>query len=182
MVIPGELKSRRHINLPGVKVNLPSFTEKDRADATVGLEEGIDFLALSFVREAADIELLRIDDDLLDKVRVLAAMKRTSVNEMVRGFLTRLVEEALRAGEDRHDLLFERHRVELRLLEQLGQPRAARQQRLRGRVEVGRELRERRGALRLAALVVAVEVRQRGTEACHPGVTNADATIRIRSG
>ncbi|NDB06903.1 MAG: pyruvate kinase, partial [Acidimicrobiia bacterium] len=47
VVIPGELKSRRHINLPGVKVNLPSFTEKDRADATVGLEEGIDFLALS---------------------------------------------------------------------------------------------------------------------------------------
>jgi pyruvate kinase len=59
VLIPGELKSRRHINLPGVKVNLPSFTEKDRADSLVGLEEGIDFLALSFVREAADIELLR---------------------------------------------------------------------------------------------------------------------------
>jgi pyruvate kinase len=59
VLIPGELKSRRHINLPGVKVNLPSFTEKDRGDATVGLEEGIDFLALSFVREAKDIELLR---------------------------------------------------------------------------------------------------------------------------
>jgi pyruvate kinase len=59
VLIPGELKSKRHINLPGVKVNLPSFTEKDRADSTVGLEEGIDFLALSFVREAADIALLR---------------------------------------------------------------------------------------------------------------------------
>ena len=41
---------------------------------------------------------LAIDDDLLDKVRVLAAMKRTSVNEMVRGFLTRLVEQ-----ESEHD-------------------------------------------------------------------------------
>ena len=41
---------------------------------------------------------LAIDDDLLDKVRVLAAMKRTSVNEMVRGFLTRLVEQ-----ESQHD-------------------------------------------------------------------------------
>eukprot|EP01034_Spumella_vulgaris_P011930 gene11930-15178_t len=50
VLIPGELKSKRHINLPGVKVNLPSFTEKDRADTTVGLEEGIDFVALSFVR------------------------------------------------------------------------------------------------------------------------------------
>ena len=59
VLIPGELKSRRHLNLPGVKVNLPSFTEKDRGDATVGIEEGIDFLALSFVREAADITHLR---------------------------------------------------------------------------------------------------------------------------
>jgi pyruvate kinase len=59
VLIPGELKSRRHINLPGVKVNLPAFTEKDRADSKVGIEEGIDFLALSFVREAADILQLR---------------------------------------------------------------------------------------------------------------------------
>jgi pyruvate kinase len=59
VLIPGELKSRRHINLPGVKVNLPAFTEKDRADSAVGIEEGIDFLALSFVREAADIVHLR---------------------------------------------------------------------------------------------------------------------------
>jgi pyruvate kinase len=55
----GELKSRRHINLPGVKVNLPAFTDKDRADTIVGVEEGIDFVALSFVREGADIETLR---------------------------------------------------------------------------------------------------------------------------
>ncbi|PTY08544.1 pyruvate kinase [Opitutaceae bacterium EW11] len=59
VLIPGQLTSRRHINLPGVKVNLPSFTEKDRGDTLVGIAEGIDFVALSFVREAADIELLR---------------------------------------------------------------------------------------------------------------------------
>lgn len=59
VLIPGQLTSRRHINLPGVKVNLPSFTEKDRGDTQVGIEEGVDFIALSFVREAADIELLR---------------------------------------------------------------------------------------------------------------------------
>src|ERR1017187_1459224 len=58
VLIPGELKSRRHINLPGVKVNLPAFTEKDRADSAVGIEEGIDYLALSFVREAADVAQL----------------------------------------------------------------------------------------------------------------------------
>ena len=59
VLIAGELKSRRHINLPGVKVNLPAFTEKDRGDALVGLEEGIDLLALSFVRAAADVAELR---------------------------------------------------------------------------------------------------------------------------
>lgn len=59
VLTPGLLSSRRHINLPGVKVNLPSFTEKDRADTLVGIAEGIDFVALSFVREAADIMQLR---------------------------------------------------------------------------------------------------------------------------
>ena len=48
---------------------------------------------------------LAIDDDLLDKVRVLAAMKRTSVNEMVRGFLTRLVEEEAEYDEATEALL-----------------------------------------------------------------------------
>ena len=59
VLTPGTLGSRRHINLPGVRVNLPSFTEKDRGDTLVGLEEGIDFVALSFVREASDIVQLR---------------------------------------------------------------------------------------------------------------------------
>ena len=60
VLTPGSLTSRRHINLPGVKVNLPSFTQKDRGDTLVGIEEGVDFIALSFVREAADVELLRV--------------------------------------------------------------------------------------------------------------------------
>jgi len=59
VLTPGELKSRRHINLPGVRVNLPSFTEKDRGDTLVGIQEGIDFVALSFVREASDVHDLR---------------------------------------------------------------------------------------------------------------------------
>lgn len=48
---------------------------------------------------------LAIDADLLDKVRVLAAMKRTSVNEMVRGFLTRLVQQEQSKDEAREALL-----------------------------------------------------------------------------
>ena len=76
VVIAGELKSRRHINLPGVKVNLPPFTEKDRADTTVGLEEGIDYVALSFVRTAADIEVLRTFlAEKKSKVRIIAKIE-----------------------------------------------------------------------------------------------------------
>src|SRR5204863_426600 len=55
----GKLGSHRHINLPGVKVSLPALTAKDIADVKVGLELGVDFLALSFVRKAADLARLR---------------------------------------------------------------------------------------------------------------------------
>ncbi|GAT33106.1 pyruvate kinase [Terrimicrobium sacchariphilum] len=55
----GVLGSRRHINLPGVKVNLPPLTEKDLKDIEVGVEVGVDYVALSFCREAADIEALK---------------------------------------------------------------------------------------------------------------------------
>ncbi|MEY3773559.1 MAG: hypothetical protein RLZZ129_339 [Verrucomicrobiota bacterium] len=79
VLIPGPLSSRRHINLPGVTVNFPSFTAKDRADSLVGLEEGIDFLALSFVRTAADITLLRdFLGDQKSKVRIIAKIEDQS--------------------------------------------------------------------------------------------------------
>jgi pyruvate kinase len=55
----GKLGSRRHINLPGVKVSLPALTTKDIADVKLGLELGVDFIALSFVREAQNLRELR---------------------------------------------------------------------------------------------------------------------------
>lgn len=55
----GVLKNHKGINLPGVAVSAPSLTEKDRKDARFALELGVDFLALSFVRQAADVEELR---------------------------------------------------------------------------------------------------------------------------
>ena len=59
VITPATLGSRRHINLPGVYVNLPPLTKKDIADVTLGAELGADFVALSFVREESDIEELR---------------------------------------------------------------------------------------------------------------------------
>jgi pyruvate kinase len=55
----GKLGSRRHINLPGVKVSLPALTAKDIADVKLGLEVGVDLIALSFVREARDLLQLK---------------------------------------------------------------------------------------------------------------------------
>ncbi|MBR90923.1 MAG: pyruvate kinase [Verrucomicrobiales bacterium] len=59
VLVGGEMGSRRHINLPGVKVNLPALTQKDHADIECVLGLGVDFIALSFVREAGDIAQLR---------------------------------------------------------------------------------------------------------------------------
>ncbi len=55
----GRLTQRKGINLPGVEVSAPSLTEKDRNDARFALQLGVDFIALSFVRRASDLEDLK---------------------------------------------------------------------------------------------------------------------------
>src|SRR5688572_1324445 len=55
----GKLGSKKHVNLPGIRVNLPAITQKDREDILFGLEHELDYIALSFVREADDVLQLR---------------------------------------------------------------------------------------------------------------------------
>ena len=55
----GLLKGKRHVNLPGIRVNLPAITDKDREDILFGMEQQVDFIALSFVRSVDDILQLR---------------------------------------------------------------------------------------------------------------------------
>ncbi|MDA7882018.1 pyruvate kinase [Akkermansiaceae bacterium] len=55
----GAMGSRRHINLPGVRLNLPALTEKDHADIKVAAECQADFVAGSFVRDAGHVRELR---------------------------------------------------------------------------------------------------------------------------
>ncbi|TDA69832.1 MAG: pyruvate kinase [Clostridia bacterium] len=55
----GLLTSRKGINVPGREIGLPALTEKDKEDIAFGLDRGIDFIAASFVRRAADITELK---------------------------------------------------------------------------------------------------------------------------
>ena len=72
----GTLKGRRHVNLPGIRVNLPAITEKDRADILFGMAQEIDFIALSFVRRPEDIhELRELLGDKKSKIKVIAKIE-----------------------------------------------------------------------------------------------------------
>ncbi len=55
----GTLGSKRHVNLPGVRVDLPSITKKDRKDINLAIKHNVSFIALSFVRSAKDVLDLR---------------------------------------------------------------------------------------------------------------------------
>lgn len=73
---PGKLGSRRHINLPGVHVKLPSLTKKDEDDILAGVRAGIDFVALSFVRQAEDLRILRrFLDELGSGAKIIAKIE-----------------------------------------------------------------------------------------------------------
>jgi len=56
VIEPGAVSNNKGINLPGVAVSVPALSEKDKEDLRWGLSAGADFIALSFVRSAADIK------------------------------------------------------------------------------------------------------------------------------
>ncbi|MDC3386778.1 pyruvate kinase [Schleiferiaceae bacterium] len=55
----GPLKSKKGVNLPNTTVSLPCLTKKDLEDVVVAMEEGVEWIGLSFVRDAADVQELR---------------------------------------------------------------------------------------------------------------------------
>ncbi|MEH6812422.1 MAG: pyruvate kinase [Motiliproteus sp.] len=72
----GVLGSKRHVNLPGIRVNLPAITAKDRRDIAFAMEQELDFIALSFVRKSKDIrELREILGDKANKIKVIAKIE-----------------------------------------------------------------------------------------------------------
>jgi pyruvate kinase len=84
----GLLKSKRHVNLPGVRVNLPAITKKDRRDIKFGIASDVDYIALSFVREAADIlQLKELLGNKVGKIKIIAKIEDAegvkNVNEII---------------------------------------------------------------------------------------------------
>ncbi|NWK85516.1 pyruvate kinase [Staphylococcus sp. GSSP0090] len=67
----GELKNKKGVNLPGVKVSLPGITDKDADDINFGISEGVDFIAASFVRRPSDV---------LDIRKLLEAKENTNIS------------------------------------------------------------------------------------------------------
>ena len=55
MLYLGLLGETKGVNLPGCVVRLPAVTDKDRADIAFGVRQGVDFIAASFIRKAADV-------------------------------------------------------------------------------------------------------------------------------
>ncbi|MFP4443178.1 MAG: pyruvate kinase, partial [Spirochaetia bacterium] len=85
----GSIGSRKNVNVPGIHVDLPTVTEKDRKDIQFGIEQGVDFISASFIRRADDvIEIKTIAEELGSKVKVIAKIENQegidNVDEIIR--------------------------------------------------------------------------------------------------
>ena len=82
VIYGGPLTSRKGINLPNSRVSAPSLTEKDLVDLEFGLKNDVNWVALSFVRKAEDINKLRgILDDNNSKARIVAKIEKPEALE-----------------------------------------------------------------------------------------------------
>lgn len=77
----GVLKSNKGMNLPGIAVSAPAITDRDREEALRAVALGVDYIALSFVRRAADIEMLR--EIVPSPIRIIAKIEKdTALNNL----------------------------------------------------------------------------------------------------
>ena len=89
VLVGGVVGAHKGVNLPGVPIPVPSLTDKDLSDLEFGLELGVDYVALSFVRAAADVhrlrELLRAADS---RALVVAKIEKAEALEELDAIIT----------------------------------------------------------------------------------------------
>ena len=85
----GTLKSRRHINLPGVDPSLATITKKDWEDIAFGVKQGVDFIALSFVRSSAAVEELRdyLKKEGAEHIKIIAKIESYEATQNLEGII-----------------------------------------------------------------------------------------------
>lgn len=74
---PGPIKNHKGVNVPGVKINLPAVTEKDKSDILFGIENQVDFIAASFIRKADDVIEIRkiLEDNGGEDIRIISKIE-----------------------------------------------------------------------------------------------------------
>ncbi|MDX2268539.1 MAG: pyruvate kinase [Bryobacter sp.] len=88
VVSGGPVSNRKGMNLPGVAVSTPSLTRKDKADLQAGLEEGVDYIAISFVRQPSDVLRLRhYLEEREAKVQVVSKIEKPEAVENLNAIL-----------------------------------------------------------------------------------------------
>jgi pyruvate kinase len=88
VVVGGAVSANKGVNLPGVPLPIPSLTRKDIADLDVALRLGVDFVALSFVRSAADVrDLRKLIDGAGSTARVIAKIEKAEAVDMLEDVL-----------------------------------------------------------------------------------------------
>lgn len=73
----GTLTDHKGVNVPGVKTNMPAVTEKDTSDIIFGIDNGIDFIAASFIRKASDVLEIRkiLEKNGADHIEIIAKIE-----------------------------------------------------------------------------------------------------------
>ncbi|PJJ63160.1 pyruvate kinase [Compostimonas suwonensis] len=88
VIVAGPVSNNKGINLPGVAVNVPALSDKDEADLRWGLRLGADYIALSFVRDASDID--RVNEIMAEegrKVPVIAKIEKPQAVDALEGIV-----------------------------------------------------------------------------------------------
>ncbi len=80
VIVGGEIKPHKGVNIPGLPLHIPGFTSKDRRDLEFGLSMGVDYVAISFVRTSEDIQLVRSTIESLNpgraRIPLIAKLER----------------------------------------------------------------------------------------------------------